>query len=182
MACPPSWYAATLYGKVIWHDREIKVVMRGAFAKCINSGANIKFLLNHDHGKVVGSTQDGLELHADEYGVGFRFPLPDTPLGREARHLASSGTYECMSIGFDDMRQEYKEIEGEKVLVLHDGRLNEISLVGRGAIANAYAQLVPAESCGPTLRGDCLQMPMQLLSNGAYVKLMKSMRALRDAL
>jgi HK97 family phage prohead protease len=139
-------------------------------------------LLNHDENEVVGSADNGLELYVDEYGVAFRFRFPDTPRGREAKTLTASGMCEGMSIGFDRMRIEYKEIEGETVILLHDGRLNEISLLRSGAVANAYAEWVEAKNCGPSLRDDCLQLPMHLLTGGAYVIMMRAMRGLRDAL
>jgi HK97 family phage prohead protease len=165
---------ATRYMKAIFHCDKYKVVMPGAFSKWIQSNARIRFLLNHDDNKCVGSTDDGLELYADRWGIAFRFRLPDTPLGREVKLLAESEMLQAMSIGFDHMRVEYKQIEGENVCLLHDGELHEISFLKRGAVRDAYCALVDEDECGPTLAGDCLKYPHRLFIGGLYIKTMRT--------
>jgi HK97 family phage prohead protease len=173
---------ATRFRKLIHHDNKFKVLMSGCFAEYLRSGPKVRFLMNHDDNKCVGSTDRELELHVDEYGVAFRFQFPDTPLGREAKTLAETELLQGMSIGFDQMRVEYKVIEGETVCVLHDGVLHEISLLKTGAVGDAFATLVDRDNCGTTLRGDCLQLPMHLLRTGAFIKATRGLRAISDAL
>lgn len=132
--------------------------------------------MNHDPTKHVGSTTNGLELFNDDFGLGFRFQVPDTALGDEARSLVDAQYgLPGMSVGFVDALADYREIRGELVSVLIAGKLEEISLVPTGANTAAYALPIDVEHCG-SLREESISK--KLLTDGAYVELMRATRKL----
>jgi len=76
-------------------------IMPGALTKTIQSGRDIRALVDHDHAKILGRTSAGtLELSVDEMGLRFQVTLPDTQYARDTQSLVERGDIRGMSFGF----------------------------------------------------------------------------------
>jgi HK97 family phage prohead protease len=117
---------------------------RGCFDSILRSRSKVRLLIDHDDTQCVGSTDDGLDLYADQHGLAFRFRLSDTALGRVVREMAELGN-DCMSIGFDrqNARTEYRSIKGVACTdVILSATLFEVSLMhgkNAGMVRDAFA-------------------------------------------
>src|SRR5258707_13658210 len=68
-----------------------ETVMPGAFKRSIGSGADVKFLMNHDPSLVMGRTKNNtLALEEDDRGRMFRVKLPPTQAARVRCALVSA--------------------------------------------------------------------------------------------
>jgi HK97 family phage prohead protease len=76
----------------------IKMILPGAFSDAQKRRA--EFWIAHDPSRVVGSTDNGLELHSDERGLAFRFRFPNTALGNEAKWLVADKEYMALVVSF----------------------------------------------------------------------------------
>jgi HK97 family phage prohead protease len=132
--------------------------------------------MDHDLTRVIGSTDDELELHSDERGLAFRLHFPGTRLGEEAKRLVIEKEYMGMSVG---CKYQYRTetIGGEAVQVIHSAALEEISLVRVGAIGKAFATLTTADR---PLIDDC--RTGILASDGAFVELIRACQRAMAAL
>ncbi|RUW17379.1 HK97 family phage prohead protease [Mesorhizobium sp. M4B.F.Ca.ET.013.02.1.1] len=131
-----KWWNLHVFGSTI------DAFARTCFDQSIVFGKDVKFLVNHDWKKEVGGTSNGLELMADPDGLAFRYPLPDTDLGREALSMIRSGGGQAgMSVGYKVLEQKSVEIDRQKVRVLTRCDLSEISIVKVGAVPGAFTQV-----------------------------------------
>ena len=138
---------AVVYNQPVLENGIIKIITRGAFHGWLNSpDCNVNWCLDHDESKVVGSLRDGLELFDTDHGLNFRFRFPNTSIGREARSRLH-GRRCCVSINFNSPDDTLKEIDGRKLQIVEDARLNEISQVRHGAQKEAFGTLTePTQS------------------------------------
>jgi HK97 family phage prohead protease len=127
------------------HHGAHKMVLPGAFDETLSSTAPVKLLLDHRYDQCVGSTDDILEIHSDQWGLAFRAKLPDTTLGQYARQMAQRSNRDAMSIGFnyDFAAKEVRRIDGLDVVVIAKAWLYEISFLcgadKQPAIKDAFA-------------------------------------------
>jgi HK97 family phage prohead protease len=152
----------------------VKLIKPGAFDHVLVERRRVEFWLDHDKALTVGSTDEELELLAEEKGIAFRFRFPSSPLGQRARHLASSLEYTGMSVGFLATEYKSEKIEGFDVSIITKADLEEISFVKRGAIEPAFGLLVdPQNTLAEALR---TSMP----SDSAYTALMRAIQKLEE--
>ena len=79
----------------------VEVVRRGAFAKSLASGTNVRALWHHQHDALLGTTRSGtLKLEEDAHGLRFDLALPDTSHGRDLAVLVERGDVAGCSFGF----------------------------------------------------------------------------------
>jgi len=117
-------------------------MMPGCFATTLLKQQVVRFLVDHDEGQLVATTEDGLKLYSDEIGLAFTLSVPDTDAGYSAYSAVKSGDLPCMSVGYESLETERKVIDGDDVYFVRTARLNEISLVKRGAVSQAYAKII----------------------------------------
>ncbi|RUW17386.1 HK97 family phage prohead protease [Mesorhizobium sp. M4B.F.Ca.ET.013.02.1.1] len=133
---------ATKYWNLHVYKGGIDVFTDTCFDESVVFGRDIRFLVNHDWDKNVGGTNDGLELMSDQDGLSFRYPLPDTPLGREALKMIDDGKGQAgMSVGYRIVKNQFVTIDGQKVQALTKCQLNEISIVKVGAVPGAFTHV-----------------------------------------
>ncbi|WP_292675028.1 HK97 family phage prohead protease [Mesorhizobium sp.] len=143
---------ATKYWNMHVFNGQIDVFTDTCFDESVVFGRNIGFLINHEWGKQVGGTNDGLELMSDPEGLAFRYPLPDTALGREALSMITQGKGQSgMSVGYKVLDKAFITLDGQQVRVLRKCELTEISIVKVGAVPGAFTNV-------PTRPGDELKL------------------------
>ena len=107
-----------------------EVIERGAFARSLKSRNDVKLLINHDTGRVLGSTRAGtLRLIEDENGLRAEADLPPTSDGKDISILLQRGDIRSMSFGFTvPTGGDSWNAEGT-VRTLKSVRLHEVSIV-----------------------------------------------------
>lgn len=86
----------------------VETIARGAFARSLASGRDIKAFTNHDDGRLLGTTASGtLRLREDDRGLAVELDLPDTSDGRDVAELTRRGDLYGMSFGFKVQRDRW---------------------------------------------------------------------------
>ena len=105
-----------------------EVIAPGAFSETIKG--DVRALLDHDHGRVIGRTTSGtLRLSEDEKGLAVEIDLPDTSDGRDAAVLIERGDISGMSFGFVVTHDEWDETGDIPLRTIHKVNLHEVSIV-----------------------------------------------------
>lgn len=100
----------------------------GAFAEAIKG--DVRALLDHDHGRVIGRTTAGtLRLSEDDKGLAVEIDLPDTTDGRDAAVLIERGDLTGMSFGFIVTKQTWDETGEIPLRTIEKMELHEVSVV-----------------------------------------------------
>lgn len=100
----------------------------GAFDGAMN--ADVRALIDHDTGRVIGRTVAGtLRLAVDEAGLAVEIDLPDTADGRDLGTLISRGDISGMSFGFEVTKQSWDETGDVPVRTIEAVNLYEVSIV-----------------------------------------------------
>ena len=85
-----------------------EVIVPGAFADSLRSGADILALVDHDPARVLARTRSGsLRLSEDAHGLAFEIEVPDTSAGRDVLALAERGDLGGMSFGFEATEESW---------------------------------------------------------------------------
>ena len=106
-----------------------------AFDRTLAGNPDIRALVNHDTGRVIGRTKSGtLKLSVDSRGLKMDCALPDTNDGRDIRELVKRGDISGMSFGFmanDETWSFTKDADGDEAATreLLDVDLFEVSIV-----------------------------------------------------
>ena len=105
-------------------DQGGDVIVRGAFAKTLETGSNrVKVLWQHDSQQPIGRPQ---KMQEDDKGLYVESYIAKTRQGDEALELAREGIIDSMSIGYMVNDSEYKD---DGVRVIKELTLMEYSLV-----------------------------------------------------
>jgi uncharacterized protein len=106
--------SSVLFEKSVCKTPFIEVIAPGAFARTLRENPDVRSLVNHDRGKVIGRTKAGtLKLWEDEIGLAFDNNLPDTTIGRDAREDVKSGNIDgCSFFGY--VIEDKVELRGEE--------------------------------------------------------------------
>ena len=108
-----------------------EMIAPGAFAKSLQEQADIKAYLGHSTLHILARTANGsLRLREDEKGLRFTLkPNAKTTVGSDVVEMARDGLLDGMSFGFAPVQESYREIDGERIRVLEEVRLFEVSVV-----------------------------------------------------
>jgi HK97 family phage prohead protease len=171
---------ATRYNKIVSHNGKNMLLLPDVFAPTLNYFGTVRLLLDHSDDYCLGSTLDILELHSDQYGLGFRARLPDTPLGDRAREMAESKEYNCMSLWFDynDATKDVRKIDDKDVVVISSATLSEISFLSGyngGVVKDAFAQYTEVDF-SKSLRSECRSL--KYLNDNAAMNVRRAIRNL----
>lgn len=100
----------------------------GAFKDAI--GGDIRALIDHDTGRVIGRSASGtLRLSEDEKGLFVEIDLPDTTDGRDLAVQLERGDISGMSFGFAVTHDEWDETGDIPLRTIHAVELYEVSAV-----------------------------------------------------
>lgn len=82
----------------------VERILPGAFSDAIQTGVDVRALINHNPDLVLGRTTAGtLELSEDEVGLRVRIHLPETQYARDLLATMERGDVNQMSFGFSVM-------------------------------------------------------------------------------
>lgn len=129
-----------------------EVIRPGAFSRAVRDNQDVRALLDHNTGKIIGRTKAGnLTLQEDDQGLRVTLNPIDTEDGRTAVAWVRSGVVDGFSFGFETVADKWGTKEGRAYRELLDVNLFEVSLVAfpayPGTSASVRAEhLVSAES------------------------------------
>ena len=104
----------------------IEKIAPGAFDGALS--ADVRALINHDTGRVIGRTKAGtLRLTQDQTGLAFEIDLPDTVDGRDLGVLVDRGDITGVSFGFEVTKQTWDETGDVPIRTVEAVNLYEIS-------------------------------------------------------
>jgi HK97 family phage prohead protease len=115
----------------------------GAFDEYLKSGADTKFLVDHDTGKVLGRSNKGtLSIESDATGLKYSLEIPSTSLGNDAYEDVRSGNKEYISVGFRMLAEMWDESDESNVIrTVVKANLPEISLTAWPAYEQTTASV-----------------------------------------
>jgi HK97 family phage prohead protease len=127
-------------------------------------------------GALIGSV---VELKSTPIGLWFRAVFSNDPAAQSARRKVVEGVLSGVSIGYQPIKQSFKQFGDRTVRVLHEIRLMEISLTPMPA--NPAAQVTDVKSYGgyPAASGfadDDAQAEIALIELGAWAERERSAR------
>lgn len=123
-----SGYAAVFNSTADIGDAWREVIAPGAFTASM--GADVRALVDHDSGRVIGRTTAGtLRMKQDERGLAVEIDLPDTTDGRDLTTLIERGDVSGMSFGFVVTSQEWDETVNPPTRTIRSVDLREVSVV-----------------------------------------------------
>lgn len=117
-----------------WWDEYVEIIAPSAFNKTLADRAEVKAFVNHDDGRIIGSTDaETMRLHTEEDGLHFEIDTPDTADGDYAYKTIRSGNCQTLSFGFFPVKytEEVRvDDKGEKTTyrTLTEVKLVEISV------------------------------------------------------
>lgn len=129
-----------------------EVIRPGAFSRAVRDNQDVRALLDHNTGKIIGRTKAGnLSLEEDERGLRVILQPIDTEDGRTALAWVKSGVVDGFSFGFETLSDKWGTKDGRAYRELLDVNLFEVSLVAFPAYPGTSASvrsehLVSAES------------------------------------
>jgi HK97 family phage prohead protease len=142
-------YAAVFNSDAKIGDWFIERVAPGAFDAALD--ADIRALVDHDWGRVIGRTKSGtLRLSVDATGLRAEIDVPDTADGRDLLVLVERGDISGMSFGFRVTKQEWDESGDVPVRTILGAELFEVSAVAMPA----YEDTTLAKRSFDELRGE----------------------------
>ena len=113
------------------------------FARALNSGTNVKFLLNHNHNIHLGSLDEGnLKLTEDNIGL----KIDATVNNEEVRQAYENGGFSGFSYGFQKIKDNFRDWDnGVQLRTLQDIKLIEVSLLDSKTVPAYLGNLVNVE-------------------------------------
>ena len=101
-------YAAVFDAPISQEFAWQEVVRRGAFARAIEEGQDVRSLFNHDPNYVLGRTRAGtMSMAEDETGLRIDVVPPDAQWARDLLESIRRGDVSGMSFGFRAVREEW---------------------------------------------------------------------------
>lgn len=106
----------------------VETIAPGAFASQVNE--DVRALVDHDTGKVIGRTKAGtLRLSEDAKGLRAEIDLPNTTVGNDLWELVERGDVSGMSFGFSVTKQEWDDTVDPPKRTILAVELSEVSAV-----------------------------------------------------
>lgn len=106
-------------------------IEKGAFARALKEGQDVRALFNHDGNFVLGrSTAGTLRMSEDKKGLAVEIDLPDTQAGRDVGVMVERGDVSQMSFAFRTVKDSWEHRDNEPSLrTLLDVDLYDVSAV-----------------------------------------------------
>ena len=124
----------------------IERICKGAFKRALARNDDVKLLLNHDEGRVLGGTKEGnLVLEEDNIGLHARATIHDAEVAQKARN----GDLVGWSFGFNDVKDgviQKRDEDGFPLRDVKDLDLQEVSILDRSKTPAYDGTLVAVRS------------------------------------
>ena len=118
---------AVVYGSPSEGLPFIETFRAGAFTRCLNGGADVRCLADHDSSKVLGRNKAGtLELSDDPRGLHFRCTMPKTSYASDLMESIRRGDVTGCSFSFHCVEDAWPRTDRREVI---EAELHEISVV-----------------------------------------------------
>lgn len=112
------------------HGMFVERVMRGAFDRVIEERQDVRALVNHDPGQLLGRLSAGtLQLRVDDVGLFYSIDVADTQLGRDTWTAVRRRDYQGNSIGFESKGEKHRRDGTKHVRELWDMDLLDVGPV-----------------------------------------------------
>lgn len=169
-------YASVFNQDATIGDYFVERVAPGAFDGTL--GGDIRALIDHDTGRVIGRTKSGtLRLAADSHGLRIEVDVPDTADGRDLWTLVERGDISGMSIGFQVTKDMWDETGDMPVRTVMGINLFEVSAVafpafdgteiGVRSLENAREELEAARAAELAKRENALAAKRRIAERAA---------------
>lgn len=136
---------AILYDQPLLYDREIWVFEAGCFSDLLNSGREIYYQLDHDDNERVASTRNALSFVDGDVGLAFRLNLSEVGRGAELKRMVETNRRAAISVGIRNEATHIKMFGEHPVRIITKADLIEVSQVGAGKCASAFAGIVNSD-------------------------------------
>ncbi|MCC6426273.1 MAG: HK97 family phage prohead protease [Phycisphaerales bacterium] len=135
-------HAAVYNQRSEWLGWFFEEIAPGAFSRAIKGVDDVRYLIDHDSGRVLGRNRaKTLTLTDDTAGLGFELSVPDTQEGRDHVISVDRGDISQMSFGFYCLQDEWREEKRDDGSTYYVRRLIEVELFDISAVAYpAYPQ------------------------------------------
>lgn len=111
-----------------------EIIKPEAVERTIREALDVRALVDHDTGKVIGRTKAGtLMLRKDGHGLRIEIDPPDTTVGRDILESIRRGDITGMSFGFRTLDDEWHMEDGEPIREVTDMIIREVSIVAMPA-------------------------------------------------
>jgi len=108
----------------------VEKIRRGAFAKSLDSGADVRALFNHDSNLILGRTTAGtLKVREDDQGLAIEIIPPDTSYARDLLVSLERGDISQMSFAFRTKVEEWDTTREPALRTLVEVELFDVSPV-----------------------------------------------------
>lgn len=109
------------------------IIHQGAFRRTLDhiqsSKRKLPLIDQHNYGSVRSVVGGMVEAKETDEGLEATFALIDGPDGEEIYRRVKGGFVDGLSIGYEPVRWEMEERDGEQIRHLHEVKLHEISVV-----------------------------------------------------
>lgn len=123
-----SGYAAVFNSDTAIGDYFVERIAPGAFSATI--GGDVRALVDHDWGRIIGRTKSGtLRLAEDARGLKVEIDIPNTSDGNDLWELVERGDISGMSFGFRVTKQSWDETGDTPIRTIEAVELFEVSAV-----------------------------------------------------
>ena len=114
----------------------------GAFSRALSEGQDVRALVDHDPGKIIGrSTSGTLRMLEDDHGLRVEIDPANTTAGRDIMESITRGDVTGMSFGFTVKDEDWQIVDGENIRTLRDMDLFDVSVVTFPAYASTEVAL-----------------------------------------
>lgn len=118
-----------------------EVIHPGSFKKTIGE-SDVRALINHDPSLVLGRSKAGtLEMKEDIHGLRVKIHPPETTYARDLMESLRRGDIDQMSFGFNVVRDEWDNVQGQITRHLFEVRLFDVSAVTYPAYPQTTVQV-----------------------------------------
>lgn len=117
-------------------------IEKGAFARAISDGHDVRALIDHDPSKILGRTKaNTLKLSEDNIGLKVEIDLPKTHLAHDIRESVARGDVNQMSIGFVVKEEKWDYEPDVPLRTISDVDLFDVSVVTYPAFEDTEVSL-----------------------------------------
>jgi HK97 family phage prohead protease len=107
-----------------------EIIKPEAVDRTLREGLDVRALIDHDTGKVIGRTTAGtLSMRKDKRGLRIEIDPPNTSYARDLLESVSRGDISGMSFGFRVLTDDWRMEDGEPVRDVYDMTISEVSVV-----------------------------------------------------
>jgi HK97 family phage prohead protease len=108
----------------------VETIRSGAFGRAIREGQDVRALINHDPGLILGRTASGtLKLAEDSTGLHYEVDAPDTSYARDLSESMQRGDVTQSSFGFRVRQDDWQKEGRGRLRTLLDVDLTDVSPV-----------------------------------------------------